>query len=374
MRKPILAYLIVLSFGMISSLEGVANTFTPTGSMLTTRAGHTATLLKDGKVLVTGGTHSLGIPGCRIGYCWTSIALASAEIYDPATGKFTQTGSMSVRRATHTATLLGNGKVLVAGGDNGNGTTFATAELYDPATGIFTRIGNNMTTKRTGHTATRLANGKVLIAGGRSGGALSTAEIFDPATENFTRTGNMQVGRAYFTATRLSDGRVLVAGGVCDNHGCIGTLTSSAELFNPATGTFTLTGRMSAERTSHTATLLTNGAVLITGGLTKTDLTATAELFHPLTGVFKRTGSMQSKRVLHTATRLTNGAVLVAGSTDGISSTELFVPTSGSFVPTGNMKSVRYNHAATLLTNGEVLITGGKFSTHITLASAELFH
>ena len=227
MWKLILAALVVLSFGIISSLQGTANTFTPTGSMLATREGHTSTLLKDGKVLVIGGMHWVRILGCRTA-CLKLSALASAEIYDPATGKFTQTGSMSVRRVFHTATLLGNGKVLVTGGDNRNGTTYATAELYDPATGIFTLIGNNMTTKRSAHAATGLASGKVLIAGGGSAGAMSTAEIFDPATERFTRTGNMHVGRFYSTATRLGSGKVLVVGGVCDNHGCIGTLTSSA--------------------------------------------------------------------------------------------------------------------------------------------------
>ena len=170
-----------------------------------------------------------------------------------------------------------------------------------------------MSVPRVFHTTTLLGNGKVLIAGGGNGGELSTAEIFDPATEKFTPTGNMHVGRFYFTATLLSNGRVLVAGGICDNQGCTGTITSSAELYNPVTGTFARTGSMSAQRSSHRATWLTNGAVLVTGGATSTGVTATAELFHPLTGSFERTGSMRSQRELHTATRLTNGAVLVAG-------------------------------------------------------------
>ena len=290
---------------------------------------------------------------------------------------------MSVPRVFHTATLLGNGKVLVAGGDNRTSTTYATAELYDPATGIFSLIGNHMTTKRSAHAATRLGNGKVLIAGGGTPAAFFTAEIFDPAAGTFTPTGNMHVGRFYFTATRLSNGRVLVAGGVCDNHGCNGTLTSSAELFNPGTGTFTLTGSMSVERTSHTATLLTTGAVLVTGGATSgagTGVTATAELFDPSTGVFTPTASMHSQRELHTATRLTNGAVLVTGGINGsitLSSAELFQPTNGSFTATGKMGSVRYEHAATLLGNGDVLITGGINTNNgglDSLATAELFY
>jgi hypothetical protein len=374
--KKLLLLTVLTGMGMITT-ELDAASFTSTGGMLTTREGHTATLLKNGKVVVIGGMH-WARPCIRCGLQLS--ALASAELYDPATGKFIPTGKMSVPRVFHTATLLGNGMVLVAGGDNRKGTTYATAELYDPATGIFNLIGNHMTTKRSAHTATRLANGKVLIAGGGNGSAFSTAEIFDPAAGTFTPTGNMHVGRFFFTATRLSNGRVLVAGGVCDNHGCNGTLTSSAELFNPATGTFALTGLMSVERSSHTATLLTTGAVLVTGGATSTGVTATAELFDPSTRVFTPTASMQSKRELHTATRLTNGAVLVTGGINGsttLSSAELFQPTSGSFMATGNMKSARSEHAAALLGNGDVVIIGGINTNNgalDSLATAELFH
>ena len=373
MRKPILVSLLALCVCIISgSSEVIANTFTSTGSMLTTREGHTATLLKNGKVLVVGGMH--WARACPRGCGLQLSALASAELYDPATGTFTPTGKMSVPRVFHTATLLGNGKVLVAGGDNRTSTIYATAELYDPATGIFSLIGNHMTTKRSAHAATRLGNGKVLIAGGGTPAAFFTAEIFDPASGTFTPTGNMHVGRFYFTATRLSNGRVLVAGGVS---------TSSAELFNPGTATFTLTGSMSVERSSHTATLLTTGAVLVTGGATSgagTGVTATAELFDPSTGVFTPTASMHSKRELHTATRLTNGDVLVTGGINGsitLSSAELFQPTNGSFTATGKMGSVRSEHAATLLGNGDVLITGGINTNNgglDSLATAELFY
>jgi hypothetical protein len=376
MRKLTLVSLLVLSVCIITGSSAIAaNTFTSTGSMLTTREGHTATLLKDGKVLVIGGMHWVKL--CTIRCSLQLSALASAELYDPATGKFTRTGNMSVPRVFHTATLLGSGKVLVAGGDNRRGTTYATAELYDQTTGIFTLVGNQMTTQRSAHTAALLANGKVLIAGGGNGGASSTAEIFDPAARTFTPTGNMHVGRFFFTATRLGNGRVLVAGGVCDNNGCVGTLTSSAELFNPATGTFAFTGGMSVQRSSHTATLLASGAVLVTGGASSTGVTAAAELFNPSTGAFSRTASMRSPRELHTATRLTNGAVLVTGGINGsitLSSAELFQPTSGSFVPTGNMETVRSEHAAALLGNGEVLITGGIGDTLNSLPTAELFH
>jgi hypothetical protein len=241
-------------------------------------------------------------------------------------------------------------------------------------------LGNKMTMQRSAHAATRLGNGKVLIAGGGTGGATFSAEIYDPSAKTFTPTGNMHVGRFFFTATLLNSGRVLVAGGVCDNQGCIGTVTSSAELFNSATGTFTLTGSMSIDRSSQTATLLTNGTVLIAGGAGSTGGTATAELYHPVTGTFQRVGSMQSKRELHTATKLNNGTVLVTGGTNGtttLSSAELFLPTSGSFIPTGNMGTVRNEHAATLLGNGAVLVSGGINSNNgalHSLGTAELFH
>ena len=356
-----------------------ASGFTSTGSMVSAREDHTATLLNDGKVLIVGGVHWAMTEGCP--QCSLQLtALASAELYDPATGEFTSTGSMSVPRVFHTATLLGNGKVVIAGGDNRYGTTYSTAELYDPATGLFTLVGNMMTTERSGHTATLLANGKVLLAGGASvGGSSSSAEVFDPTTEEFTPTGSMSVGRFFFTATLLNGGRVLVAGGICDDNGRTGAGTSSAELFDPATNTFALTGSMSIERSSHAATLLTSGAVLVTGGATSDGAAATVELFNPVTGTFELTGSMLSPRELHTATRLVDGKVLVTGGVEGkvaLSSAELFDPANGSFTPAGNMETERSEHKATLSTNGQVLISGGINNQNgrlNSLATAELF-
>ena len=356
-----------------------ASDFTSTGSMVIAREDHTATPLYDGKVLIVGGVHWTKVEGCA--RCSPQLsALASAELYDPATGKFTLTGNMSVPRVFHTATLLGNGKVIVAGGDNRNDTIYSTAELYDPATGLFTLIGNMMTTERSGHTATLLENGKVLVAGGASvGGSSSSAEVFDPTTEEFTPTGSMSVGRFFFAATLLNGGRVLVAGGVCDDNGRTGAGTSSAELFDPATNTFALTGSMSVERSAHAATLLTSGAVLVTGGATSNGVAATAELFDPVTGTFALTGNMLSPREFHTVTRLDDGKVLVTGGFEGngtLSSAELFDPASGSFTLAGNMETERSEHTATLSTNGQVLISGGINNQNgglSSLATAELF-
>jgi Galactose oxidase, central domain/Kelch motif len=342
-----------------------ASGFTPTGNMQTTREDHTATLLIDGRVLVAGGMHWAAVKPCFQGTrCFQLHALASAEIFDPATGAFTSTGEMSVARVYHTATLLGDGRVLITGGDDRGLTAYGTAEIFDPSTGVFTLTGN-MVIPRSSHTATLLANGKVLLAGGSNGSATPTAELFDPATGQFTPTGNMSAARFFHTATLLSDGRVLLAGGATGTGGP----TPTAELFDPATGTFTPTGSMSVARSGHRATLLKSGAVLMTGGASSdTSIMATAELFDPAKGTFAPTGSMGTARELHTATLLSNGKVLVTGGIDKagtvpnihyLATAEVYDPASGTFTAAGNMEIERSDHAAILLLNGEVLVTGG---------------
>ena len=360
-----------------------ASGFTPTGNMQTTREDHTATLLNDGRVLVAGGTHWAAVKPCFQGTrCFQLHALASAEIFDPATGAFTSTGEMSVARVYHTATLLGDGRVLITGGDDRLTTAFGTAEIFDPSTGVFTLTGN-MVIARSSHTATLLANGKVLLAGGSNGSATPTAELFDPATGQFTPTGNMSAARFFHTATLLSDGKVLLAGGDAGSTGS----TPTAELFDPATGTFAPTGSMSVARSAHRASLLKSGAVLITGGASSdTSIMATAELFDPAKGTFGPTGSMSTVRELHTATILPNGKVLVTGGIDKagtvpnthyLSTAEVFDPASGTFTASGNMEIERSEHAAILLLNGHVLITGGIDADNPeylnSLGSAELF-
>ena len=339
--------------------------FQATGDMGTGRVSHTATLLTNGKVLVAGGSNNSG-------------NLATAELFDPATGTFTAIGTMTTARWSYTATLLAhgpastNGKVLLAGGPGGN-----TAELFDPATGTFAATGS-MTGPRSEHTATLLNNGKVLLAGG--GGAPLTAELFDPATGTFTATGAMTQFRVAPTATLLNDGTVLITGGYDANLDSFAT----AELFNPATGTFTATaGAMTAARSEHIATLLNSGKVLVTGGIDSNgDILASAELFDPTTGSFSPTGALGSVHAFHTATLLNDGTVLVAGGFffpnppgDGSASAEVFDPTTNKFTPTGSLGTARYLHTATRLNNGQVLITGGLLKTNpsLVLNSAELY-
>lgn len=342
------------------TIQIFAHGFKVTGSMGTPRVNHTATLLNSGMVLITGGTDNNG------------NALATAELFDPSSGIFSSTGSMASTRTNHTATLLASGQVLVAGGCNFLGSCFSgaqsSAELYDPATGSFAATGS-LGTARGGHTATLLQNGKVLIAGGIT----VTAELYDPVSRTFSSTGDMGAIRSGHTATLLATGKVLVAGGT--NSG--GTL-ATAELFDPSAGTFSSTGSLTTARYAFTASLLPSGKVLIAGGNDGNGaVLATAEQFDPSVGTFALTsGGLVTGRDFHTSTLLVGGNVLISGGADTTGSAtaaaELFDPSSSAFSGTGSLVAPRGLHAATRLNDGRVLLTGG-FSGAGATASAELY-
>jgi hypothetical protein len=292
-------------------------TFSATGDMVNARQNHTSNLLGSGRVLLAGGQ---GGPG-------GGTPLASAEFFDPVDGTFSVTGTMADPRFFHTATLLLDGTVLVAGGrwNSAGSALLDTAEVYDPATGLFATAGS-LNDARYWHTATLLADGTVLVAGGYGlgGGPLDTAELYDPATGHFTTTGSMTSPRYGQTATLLAaDGQVLIVGG----YGA--GLLDTAELYDPVGGTFAATGSLSFARHFHTATALTWGKVLVAGGLTESEPLSSAELYDPAFGSFTpTTESMEVERYLDTATLLDSGEVLVAGGWSmgeaGLDSVELF--------------------------------------------------
>ena len=270
---------------------------------------------------------------------------------------------LNTGRYLHTATVLTNGRVLLAGGGSDaapNGQ--ATAEMYDPVSGGFTGTGS-MTVPRIGHTATPLqtSGSPVLIAGGDAGG---TAELYDPASGTFSPAGNLNVPRRGHTATYFGSG-VLLAGGD----------TATAEIYDPNAGLFTPTGSMATERHDHTATWLQNGKALIAGGANATGNLATAELFDPSTGRFSPVAYMSSARADHTATQLSDGRILITGGSDGttsLSSTEIYDPVTNTFAPGPAMSVARALHTATLLPDGTVFIAGGVNQASSSPASAEI--
>ena len=360
---------IVLAASTIFPALAHSSTWTTTGSMSTARIKHTATLLQNGQALAAGGVNSTGF-------------LSSAELYDPSTGNWKSTGNMALARGEHTATLLPNGNVLVAGGlGNGNSqignSCTATAELFNRSTGQWTSTGS-MTVPRGNHTATLLPDGKVLVAGGLcSGGFIyptNSAELYDPSTGTWKAAANMNFSRASAGATLLQTGEVLIAGG--NSTSADGR---SAELFDPSKGRWTVTGSMNTPRGTLQMVLLTNGTALVLGG---TGLASDASQFYLRTdGTWHNIQYYVSPpRWGHTLTLLNTGKALAAGGNTkyGItSSARLYDPSGNSWSNNSLMTAARQYHTATLLPNGQVLVTGGQIlnsnGTTTDFASTELY-
>ncbi len=271
-----------------------------------------ATVLMDGRILVIGQ----GLDGRQ-----------TSTLFDPETGRAVDAGPTVVSRLEHVAVRLQDGRVLLAGGDpaqvgqlrpvQGAGGATATAELYDPATGTFTPTGDMARPRGLGATATLLADGRVLVAGGAGGGPDDLAELFDPTTGQFTPTGAMSEPRTDFTATLLDDGRVLFAGGYSTAGAPrVRRLATDGDIYDPATGTFSPTQPMVVPRFGHVAALLRDGRVLIAGGYSTGELqtqTSAAEIFDPSTGLFEPTSPLGIPRAYAGAAVLPSGDVLVFG-------------------------------------------------------------
>jgi hypothetical protein len=341
-------------------------------STLEPRISPTATLLPNGKVLIAGGSW------CRSSVCNGFDPLASAELFDPVTETFSATGSMSIARTGHTATLLNNGTVLITGGVNPGLASDRTAEIYNPATGSFTRVGDMSDVNgRAQHTASLLADGRVLLAGGWQGNqndfgffSAQTAEIYDPATQNFSPAGNMPKEAAFHTASVLLDGTVLVVGG--DGNSCPNGAPGLAT-FDPTSNSFSASVSLPERRAQHTATTLNDGRVLITGGqdpcavfgtpaglVGQVTIRDTAVVFDPATMSYSSEKFMREPRSGHSATLLANGKVLVVGSM-----AELFDPATGSFAITGDPNVPGGGRRATRLSDGRVLFIGSGSAAEI---------
>jgi hypothetical protein len=354
-------------FGLLLTLAMASAQAAETGwravaEMSVGRYAPTATTLADGRVLVAGGFDG-------------EETVRSAQLFDPATGRFTPTGSLRGGRNFAAATLLADGKVLIAGGFDARTGTLDTAELYDPATGAFRPTHGQMNSPRELFTATKLPNGKVLLVGGFNthvGRTQTSAEIYDPATERFTATGAMRVGRFGHTAAWLpATAKLLVVGGLERTRA--GWITQrTAEVYDLLTGTFTSAADMAHARDRATAVWVpAMGKALVIGGKgvgpdgAAADVLET-ECFDPGTMAFTPGPRLTQGRMAHTLTELPGGRLLVAGGWSvALSRTtetaERFVPEGGGrFEPAGQMAHGRHDHAAALLADGRVLIVGGK--------------
>jgi hypothetical protein len=352
---------------LLLPLVGAADTASvePVAAMSVARAVHTATTLADGRVLVVGGCTT---PGCELG----GNEGSAAELYDPVARRFERTGSLREWRDDHTATLLRDGRVLVAGGW-GVGGVLASTELFDPATGTFA-VGPKMGSRRAGSTATLLRDGRVLLAGGFTGNrpTVALADVFVPAGNRIRPVGPMAQPRGAHAAARLADGRVLIVGGLSR-----GRVVASSELFDPRTGRFARGPAMRLPRYKAAAVTLLDGRVLVVGGSADIEGSRTyrsTEIYEPKRNRFVPGPLLQHARykIRDAVVVLPGGDVLAAG---GAPVPELWRRSSGRFAAVdGTVGHTRLFAAANVLRSGDVLVTGGYDLGISPTAQAWLYH
>ncbi|MFO0588511.1 MAG: kelch repeat-containing protein [Polyangiaceae bacterium] len=325
--------------------------WTETGAMSVARSGLTATTLPDGRVVIVGGQ--------RTGSVDTgAVSFETAETWSAQAGAFkVEAAKMSVKRTSHTAVVLADGRVLVAGGGA------ATSEVFDPKTKAWSAPAPLLYNHGAGATLTLLADGRALLAGGEPTGGV---EIFDPDAGGWIDTGKLLFPRVQHAATRLKDGRVLVTGGVV--YAPTTAVTATAEIYSPVTGAWTIAKKMPAPRAAHGAALLPNGHVIVIAGTADgSPAMDSVDEYNPPTNTWAPAASLATGRVLHTVTSLDNGAVLVTGGIDAIGSvlrsTELFDPDAAKWISAGLLHHGRLAHAVTAIEGGALAAGGEDQST-----------
>lgn len=356
------------------------------GSSLTTpRYNHTATLLRDGTVLVVGGRGAFDVAKPSVESIKASYLNRVERYID---GMWRDAASLTTGRQYHTSTLLADGRVLVVGGeylvalDLGTGVgqfeSLASSELFDPIAGTWTPAGS-LVQGRYHHRATLLVDGRVLVTGGstHSVSRLAEAEIYDPISNTWTQVAPLQVARTLHQAVPLRDGGVLVMGGIGQ------TYEASTERYDSATGTWSLTESMDTGRIEFAAEIMPDGTVLVAGGYRVSDGTVrfldSVERYDPEASTWSIVGTMMTPRSNHAVVVLPTGEVIVTGGRNGLGfgkplqEAEYFEPGTQVWRPVSPMEQVRYLHTATLLGNGNILVVGGANAANQPLGETEVY-
>lgn len=368
---------VTITGASVPALAGDAASFSPAAPMHRARAFQTSTELLNGNILVAGGYDGTAF------FTGGAPVFPDSEIYDWHAGTWRTVAPMHVARAAAVAVRLDGGRVLVVGGFDSTFNAIDSAEVYDPRSNSWTFTGPLHSRRAEDFTAALLPGGRVLIAGGYLRGfpfiPLSSSEIWDPKTNQWSTAAPMHFARGEFTSTELKDGRILAAGGVGSTQELPPLAT--AEIYDPETGIWTLTGSMHIGRDDHGAALLHDGRVLVAGGeIGGTLRTATAELYDPQSGTWSVTGSMTARRseVEWATVLLPDGNALVTGGFAAEempqSTADLYDPATGTWSSAGAMTHRRAGQTAVVLRGDRgVLVMGGLFAPPRSTASVDIF-